>query len=289
MKTSKWMLGVLLAISLWSVGAAEAGWQTFRDLTGRQDYWGFTYNGVTYPYTYIDIPENISRLIIRTGQDGRGGYGKLEIYVGYGKLPTQSSYLKRGTGIGYRKTITINNPKKGRYYVRIGALTNFRASYQAKVERGSTSSSLTGTWSGKGTATICVKGACTNKNGSFSLKLIQTGNKVTAKYSYGEFKFSAKGTRKGNKISLKITPFVYREGNLVAKLTGTIKATVSGDKIKGGANTRIIASAADGSKPGLEYNITATFRLTKKKSKALIDEEGGGDFFMALLEELIPQ
>jgi uncharacterized protein YkwD len=100
--------------------------------------WGHYRNGRKYAGFYVDVPANTARLTIRTGQDGRGGYGDVDLYVRYGSRATASSYTRRQTGRGYRKSITINNPRAGRWHYRTYGRSNWRASVQRTTTRRTT-------------------------------------------------------------------------------------------------------------------------------------------------------
>ncbi len=140
MKSTKAFLWILAAVFLWTAAPAKAQWGTkiWRNVRGTRGSWSLYYNSRTYSAFSVDVPTNAGSLTIRTGQDGRGGAGSLDLYVRYGRLPTSTRYLQRKIGTGYRKTITINTPRAGRYYIRIRGRTNYRASVQAKVVRRST-------------------------------------------------------------------------------------------------------------------------------------------------------
>jgi formylglycine-generating enzyme len=139
MKTSKFLFFVVMwsLIGLSTVAEAQWGTKTWRDVRGTRGSWTYRYQYRTHTNGYfrIDVPANAKKLTIRTGQDGRGGSGSLDLYVRSGRLPTTSRYTQRKVGTGHRKTITINNPRAGRYYIRLRGRSNFRASVQARVER----------------------------------------------------------------------------------------------------------------------------------------------------------
>ena len=95
LKSAKWVLATLLAVFFWTVNTAEAQWgtKTWRSVRGARGSWEMTYNSRTYKSFSVDIPPSARSLTIRTGQDGRGGTGSLDLYVRYGRLPNGTSYL----------------------------------------------------------------------------------------------------------------------------------------------------------------------------------------------------
>jgi hypothetical protein len=91
MKSTRIALWALCAVFLLSAAPAHAQWgtKTWRNVRGT---WGLVDDDLQQPDLQIvrgGRPGQRGSLTIRTGQDGRGGSGSLDLYVRYGRLPDQ--------------------------------------------------------------------------------------------------------------------------------------------------------------------------------------------------------
>jgi uncharacterized protein YkwD len=149
MKATRGWIGVLwLGLCIFSplAHAQQWGTWTYRNIRGNASSWDFTdAAGASFrgnnACIWARVPPNAEFLEIRTGQDGRGGYGSCDLYLRYGQLPTTTSYTRRHTGSGYQKSIRINRPAAGMWHIRLRGRSSYRSSVIVQVFPRSTGSS----------------------------------------------------------------------------------------------------------------------------------------------------
>jgi hypothetical protein len=132
MKASRaWLRLAVLGSLLWGATAnaqSAWGWRDDHSVRGvRSRPWTTRLaTGRTVTYFYRDIPANCGNFTVQLGDNTHGGYGDCNLYIRYGALPTGSAYTRRSTARGFRKIITIRNPRAGRWYFRLYARSNYR-------------------------------------------------------------------------------------------------------------------------------------------------------------------
>jgi uncharacterized protein YkwD len=139
MKTKRWVVWFGLMILLASALPAAAQFGTFyhNNITGTRGSWSMRRSNGQYIRGFTcDVPANAAKLQIDSGLTG--GYGDCDLFVGYGFLPTASRYSYRRNGNSYRESLTINNPRAGRWYIRLYGYSNYRTSLRFICTRKST-------------------------------------------------------------------------------------------------------------------------------------------------------
>ncbi len=118
-----------LLLSTLAASAANSWTNVFRIKGYTSDRWR-VYQTLpstrNYTYYYVDVHDNCSQLIIQTGYDG-AGYGDCDLYLARGYMPTltRASYWRRGPN--NRETISLANPPKGRWYLKVYTYKNYHA------------------------------------------------------------------------------------------------------------------------------------------------------------------
>lgn len=124
MKTNrmKW-LGLVLVVL--ATNAVQAGSTVIYKhyCYGSAGSWTYVRNGSRYNYATFDVPANTASFKIEAGLDGHGGYGDVDLYVGYGYDPVaRNQYHYRSVYPYYKERIVKSNPPAGRYYIRLKGL-----------------------------------------------------------------------------------------------------------------------------------------------------------------------
>ena len=147
MKLMRWVMVAMTGIILcWALPVQAGvrigykhsvrGWRTF------YPWYVFYTNRTGAPGFYFDIERGDTSFTVDTGYDGHGGRGNCDLYVRFGAVPTASQYTRRSTAAGYRERITVNNPPRGRWYVRLHARRDYKTCSRIIIRRSGTS----GTW-----------------------------------------------------------------------------------------------------------------------------------------------
>lgn len=269
MKNMRLGAWVALAMFVLSVlpAVADFGTITRHGCTGAQGSWSYRAGGETYQYLKVDVPAGAAKMTVETGTDSPASYGNCSLYVRYGTLPSATSpNTKVSLFPGFKQRAELANPPAGRYYIRLYGQGKYRTNLKVVVMP-KAAASLTGTWSGRGTAL--------GQSMNFKLKFSKSGTLVTARGKFSGISLSAKGRLAGNKLLLILTPVNVAGARVTGRITATVKKSSMSGKItvylKQNGRTRMI--------PG-------TFKL-KKTGRSLAEEGSGEDLLQFMLEALI--
>lgn len=128
MRTMKWIvLSLFLLTGIQQATAVNFGtWYNHR-MSGSRNSWSYSWNGQRYGNYSIDVAPNTERLTVELGREGHGGAGNVNMYMGYGFVPSRGTYTKRSIGISYQERIVVENPRAGRYHLRFWGVSSWRA------------------------------------------------------------------------------------------------------------------------------------------------------------------